>query len=174
MTVTFRPATPADRAELAALTAQAFEGVSIDHGIEQALGPVPDALTWEERKARHLHDDLDAGDGALIVAVGESGNILGYVSLRFDRAARIGRIPNLAVAAEARNLGLGRRLLEQAIERFRAEGLAIARIETLEHNQVGRHLYPSLGFVEVARQVHYAMRLDDPPGPRASQPDTPA
>ena len=40
-----------------------------------------------------------------------------------------------------------------------------AKIETLEQNLVGQALYPSLGFKEVARQVHYAMRLDGPKGP---------
>ena len=38
--------------------------------------------------------------------------------------------------------------------------MQVAKIETLEQNPVGQKLYPSLGFVEVARQVHYAMRLE--------------
>jgi hypothetical protein len=43
--------------------------------------------------------------------------------------------------------------------------MTIAKIETLEQNLIGRHLYPSLGFVEVARQIHYAMPLPEkPPG----------
>ena len=59
---------------------------------------------------------------------------------------------------EARGQGLGRRLIEHALAHFRAAGMTIAKIETLEQNAVGRHLYPSVGFVEVARQIHYAMR----------------
>jgi hypothetical protein len=38
----------------------------------------------------------------------------------------------------------------------------VAKIETLDQNPVGQALYPSLGFKEVARQIHYAMRLDTP------------
>ena len=38
--------------------------------------------------------------------------------------------------------------------------MQVAKIETLEQNPVGQALYPSLGFREVARQIHYAMRLD--------------
>ena len=38
-------------------------------------------------------------------------------------------------------------------------GLRQAKIETLDTNLAGQHLYPKLGFVEVARQIHYAMPL---------------
>ena len=33
------------------------------------------------------------------------------------------------------------------------------RIETLAHNAVGQHFYPSMGFEEVARQIHYVKPL---------------
>ena len=73
---------------------------------------------------------------------------------------------------EARGQGLGRRLIEHALAHFRAAGMTIAKIETLEQNPIGRHLYPSVGFVEVARQIHYAMALVDRPahgpGPESS------
>jgi ribosomal protein S18 acetylase RimI-like enzyme len=68
-------------------------------------------------------------------------------------------VPNLAVAADCRNAGLGRRLIERALEYFRAEGLEYAVIETMARNAIGQHLYPACGFVEVARQVHFARRL---------------
>jgi hypothetical protein len=32
-------------------------------------------------------------------------------------------------------------------------------IETMAHNAIGNHLYPDCGFIEVARQVHFARRL---------------
>jgi hypothetical protein len=32
-------------------------------------------------------------------------------------------------------------------------------IETMAGNEVGQHLYPSCGFTEVARQIHFAMKL---------------
>jgi ribosomal protein S18 acetylase RimI-like enzyme len=88
------------------------------------------------------------------------GEVVGYVTTSIVPEHRVGRIPDLAVAARVRGQGIGRRLLEHALASFRAQGLRVARIETLEHNRAGRHLYPSLGFVEVARQVHFAMPLD--------------
>ena len=41
-----------------------------------------------------------------------------------------------------------------------ALNLSQAKIETLATNDVGKHLYPKLGFREVARQVHYVMPLE--------------
>jgi hypothetical protein len=41
--------------------------------------------------------------------------------------------------------------------------MQVAKIETLEQNPVGQALYPDLGFQEVARQIHYAMRLAEHP-----------
>ncbi len=109
---------------------------------------------------RHVDDDFAAPNGRVAVAEDEAGAFAGYVTMRLDREAGVGTIPNLAVRADLRGKGLGRRLIEHALGVFREEGLKIARIETLEQNEIGRHLYPQLGFVEVARQLHFAMRLD--------------
>jgi len=48
------------------------------------------------------------------------------VSTRVDRESGKGRIPNLAVTAAFRGQGLGRRLIEHALDYFRREGLAYA------------------------------------------------
>jgi ribosomal protein S18 acetylase RimI-like enzyme len=86
--------------------------------------------------------------------------VVGYVTTRLNAEAGIGLIPNLAVSPEHQGKGLGRMLLQYALNFFKERGIAVAKIETLEQNPVGQSLYPSLGFVEVARQIHYAMRLD--------------
>lgn len=160
MTITIRPFLESDRPILREMTIAAFEGVSIDHNIDRLLGPIA-AQDWRTRKGRHADDDIDAPGGEIAVAVGDGGKVLGYVSMRCDREAKVGQIPNLAVAEDQRGKGIGRRLLEHAIARFREQGMTVARIETLEQNPVGRHLYPSVGFREVARQIHFAMPLSD-------------
>lgn len=83
------------------------------------------------------------------------------LSARLADTTGVGFIPNLAVAASCRGQGIGRQLLRRAIEHFRSHGVRVARIETMAQNDVGRHLYPSLGFQEVARQVHYCLDLGD-------------
>ena len=49
--------------------------------------------------------------------------------------------------------------METALAYLRDEGMAGVRIETLAHNPVGTQFYPQVGFVEIARQVHYFMKL---------------
>ena len=49
--------------------------------------------------------------------------------------------------------------VENALDYFRREGMAFAMIETMENNSVGQHLYPSCGFVETCRQIHFAKKL---------------
>lgn len=160
LTISLRPFREPDRPILREMTIEAFEGVSIDHAIDQHLGPIA-AEDWRTRKGRHVDDDLHAPGGEIAVAEDEGGVVVGYVSMRFDRLAKVGQIPNLAVSSELRGRGIGRTLLEHAVARFKAEGMTVARIETLEQNPVGRHLYPSVGFREVARQIHFAMPLID-------------
>lgn len=160
MNIVIRPYRETDRPTLHALTVDAFEGVSIDRNIDRLLGPVA-GRDWRLRKTRHLDEDIDATDSEVAVAEeAGGGRTVGYVTLLYDRATRIGWIHHMAVVADLRGHGLGRRLLEHALGRLRAERMTIARIETLEQNPVGRHLFPTLGFREVARQIYYAMRLD--------------
>ncbi len=158
--MTIRPYVESDRDTLRRLTVEAFRGVSIDHNIDRRLGLVA-GRDWTYRKGKHVDDDIDAPDGEIAVAVDESGKILGYVSMRYDRLALVGHIPNVVVVEGLRGAGLGRRLLEHALDRFRSEGMNVARIETLDQNPIGQHLYPALGFQEMARQIHYAMALKD-------------
>lgn len=152
-----RPFQPADLPHLKRLTVEGFQGVSIDHGIENAYGLI-NGHDWQWRKARHIDEDV-ARDPAGIFVADDEGQIVGYITTWQDRDAGIGHIPNLAVALSYRNRGLGRTLIEHALNHFRAAGLTHAKIETLAQNAVGNHLYPSLGFVEVARQVHFAAKL---------------
>jgi len=161
-----RPFHPSDLPALKAITTEAFAGVSIDSGIEQIFGQIQ-GHNWQWRKARHLDADAAREPAGIFVAVldpeiggGNGGNeIVGYITTWQDREAGLGHIPNLAIRPEYRGHGLGRRLIEHALAHFRSAGLTHAKIETLAQNAVGNHLYPSLGFQEVARQVHFVARL---------------
>ena len=161
MSIEIRPYREHDRELLAALTVAAFDGVSIDQNMDCLFGRIA-ARDWRWRKAQHVLDDIAALANSAEVAVAAlsaTDRPVGYVTLHFDREARIGWIHHLAVDAELRGQGLGRRLLEHALDRFRAEGMIVAKIETLEQNRIGRHLFPLLGFREVARKIYYAMPL---------------
>jgi ribosomal protein S18 acetylase RimI-like enzyme len=152
-----RPYRPEDLPALKAITVAAFDGVSIDQGIENEFGPVK-GHDWRWRKARHLDDDAARESGGIFVAE-HDGQPIGYITTWQDREAGIGHIPNIAISAEFRGHGLGRQLIEHAMCHFRQSGLSHAKIETLVQNEVGNHLYRSLGFREVARQIHFVADL---------------
>jgi ribosomal protein S18 acetylase RimI-like enzyme len=161
MAIVIRPYRATDRDSVIELTVSAFEGVSIDHNLDRRLGPVA-GRDWRWRKGRDIEEDIDTPTSELAVAEDEeTGGVVGYVTMDLDPESRIGWIHNLAVDSGLRGQGLGRRLIEHALERFRAGGMTVAKIETLEQNAIGRHLYPALGFREIARQIHFAMPLVD-------------
>lgn len=148
---------PADLPRLVAITVSAFEGVSIDHHIEQRFGIIA-GHDWKWRKARHIEDDARANADGIFVFV-EDDALVGYVTTRVDHDSGIGQIPNLAIDEAHRGRGIGRLLIEHALDDFRSQGLTHAKIETLDQNSIGSHLYPACGFEEVARQIHYVRKL---------------
>jgi ribosomal protein S18 acetylase RimI-like enzyme len=158
MKIVIRPYRETDRELLCALTIAAFDGVSIDQNIDRLLGPIA-GRDWGWRKAQHFVSDIETGAEIAVAAEADTDRAVGYITYHFQREARIGWIHNMAVAAAYRGQGLGRRLLEHALARFRAEGMTISQIETIEQNAIGCHLYPALGFREVARKIYYAMPL---------------
>lgn len=151
---------PDDLPRLQEITAETFGAVSIDNNMERLLGTFGTG-DWKTRKVAAIAEDCRLQpDGVFVVEDGE-GAVVGYVTTRLNPTSGIGWIPNLAVDPAHQGRGLGRGLLERAIAFFRERGMEVAKIETLEQNPIGQSLYPSLGFVEVARQIHYAMRLTE-------------
>lgn len=155
--VSFRRYRPDDLDAVKRLTIESFGGVTIEENVENTLG-ILNGRDWRWRKARHLDEDVAANPDGIFIAESE-GRFVGYITTRVDRAAGKGRIPNLAVTTGFRGRGLGRALIERALQYFREEGLVYAVIETMAQNEIGQHLYPACGFVEVARQAHFARKL---------------
>jgi ribosomal protein S18 acetylase RimI-like enzyme len=159
MPLRIRPYQPSDLAELKRLTIEGFEGIAIDQNVERRFGLLA-GRDWQWRKARHVDEDVSVNPAGVFVATAdEDDRVLGYISTRMDREAAKGRIPNLAVDATVRGRGIGRKLIEHALAYLRGEGMAFVMIETMENNPAGQHLYPSFGFQEAGRQIHYALKL---------------
>lgn len=155
--VTIRHYRPEDLEPLRQITVDSFGAVAFDQMLEDRLGQWNDR-DWKARKADNIDDDCTTNPDGCFVAE-RAGEILGYITTRVDRVNSIGRIPNLAVVEAARGLGLGRRLIHHALDYFRQQELKVAKIETMASNVIGQNLYPSCGFEEIGRQVHFAMRL---------------
>ncbi len=156
-----RPYHSDDLTLLKEITVEAFQGVSIDHGVEREFGIINDH-DWKWRKARHVEADACREPEGIFVAEVE-GKVVGYISTWHDPEASIGYIPNMAFVPECRGQGMGRKLLEYALNHFRKLNLSLAKIETLEQNAIGNHLYTSLGFKEIVKQVHFVAPLSQSP-----------
>ena len=152
-----RPFQPDDLPTLKRIMVAAFDGVSIDQGMQKLFGIIHDH-DWQWRKARHLDEDAAREPSGIFVAEMD-GRIVGFISTWQDREAGIGHIPNLSLEPDVRGQGWGRKLIEFALQHFRESGLTHAKIETLVQNAIGQHLYTSLGFHEVARQIHFVAEL---------------
>ncbi len=132
-----------------------FDGVSLDQNIEKLLGSIA-GKDWTWHKSRQIEEDLDTNPTGVFVA--ECGDeVVGYITTRIDSTAKVGRIVNLGVLPAHQKSGTGRKLIETAIAYLKDEGMEYVRIETLEQNVVGSHFYPSCGFKEVGRQIHYIL-----------------
>jgi len=146
-----------DRETLKEITIICFAGVSIDKNIEDRFGKIG-GKDWAWRKKRQIEADIEACPEGILVAEMD-GNVVGYITCRLDYESKIGWIPNLAVLPAYQGHGLGRQLMHAALDICREEGMELAKIETLEQNEVGSVFYPKAGFMEVARQIHYVMPL---------------
>jgi len=92
----------------------------------------------------------DAGERtAVLIAESTGGRRLGFISLKVrpdvtgtDRA----HVADLAVAADARRLGVGSALMEAAEEWARGQGLATISLEAWSTNERALAFYRELGF----------------------------
>ncbi len=157
--ITIRGFEARDQARIRELTLEGFDGVSIDQNADRLLGLDSEPL-WKTRKWAGVKAELEASPSDHFVAVLD-GEVIGYITTNPQPAAGIGQIPNMAVDARYRRRGVASRLIKHALGHLRARGMRVAKIETLVQNAQGQTLYPSFGFQEVARQIHYVRRLDD-------------
>jgi ribosomal protein S18 acetylase RimI-like enzyme len=150
---------PEDLDKIKEITVICFEGVSIDHNIEKTFGQFAET-DWKARKAAHMDEDAAVNPEGIFVWE-ENGEVIGYITTRLFPDALIGQIPNISVLPGHQGKGIGKALMKAAFDYFDAQGMKVAKIETLDQNDVGQNFYPSTGFKEVARQIHYAMPLSD-------------
>lgn len=146
-----------DLEALRRITGEVFGPGSIDYHLEKQFGLVK-GRDWRSRKIRHVEWDLQAPRGAVFVKEMD-GEVVGYITVVLDVEGGIGRMVNLAVAEKAQNRGFAHQLIEHALAWMKAEGMEVAKIETLEGNVKGEHIFPTMGFREVIRQVHFFKKL---------------
>ncbi len=148
---------PSDLERMIAITLEGFNGTAIEQLVENHLG-ILHGHDWRYRKTKQINEDCQTNPSGVFVAELDD-TVVGFITTRVDYEIGKGRIPNLAVDAQAQGKGIGRQLIEHALGYFRAEGMSFAMIETMDNNLIGQHLYPACGFVEIGRQIYYSLRL---------------
>jgi ribosomal-protein-alanine N-acetyltransferase len=136
-----RPATPEDLPAIMALEISVFG-----------------AEAWSEEAMRR---DMSDANCVYIVAerTAETGagatTFLGYAGLLCPKGSGDGDIQTIAVAPEARGIGLGRALMMVLLRRAQERRADRIFLEVRADNNVARALYESLGFEEIAVRPHY-------------------
>jgi ribosomal protein S18 acetylase RimI-like enzyme len=160
-----RDARPDERAAVGELRVSAY----------RALGLLSDADAYAQTLRRFGF----GGDCTVLVAV-DDNSILGTITLEpFEAASELAQddteadIRAFAVAAQAQDKGVGRRLLLAVIERAEKQGLRRLRLCTQPAMAAAQHLYvaagftrtPELDFSPVATLTLRAYELDLPARP---------
>lgn len=146
-----RAAEPRDAPELVALA----EAV----GSEPAGWLISDSR-WRSvgDERRYLRAVRKHPDAAVFVAELDDGRVVGRLSIARDPhpASRHVADLGLMVAADARRLGIGRALLEQAAQWAREVGVRKLELHVFPHNEPAIRLYERFGYVrEGYRKGHY-------------------
>lgn len=103
-----------------------------------------------------LPGEYAAPRGALLLAR-VNGKVAGCCALRpLDTAdyPNSAEMKRLYVRGEFRGIGLGRQLVEAALDAARQAGYASVLLDTLDDMEAARTLYEDLGFVEIPPYYH--------------------
>jgi ribosomal protein S18 acetylase RimI-like enzyme len=86
--------------------------------------------------------------------------LVGYVTLQRDRHPVTRHVASLAiaVAAEERGRGIGRRLLQAGVDWAKDAGVQKVFLSVYPHNEVAISLYRSFGFVEEGRLARHSRK----------------
>ncbi|WP_415379006.1 ribosomal protein S18-alanine N-acetyltransferase [Halosimplex sp. TS25] len=90
----------------------------------------------------------DAEDSRETATVGDDGRVVGYVVADVvpNHGEDLGHVKDIAVAAERRSEGIGRRLLQRALTALATQNVASVKLEVRESNDAAMDLYRRFGF----------------------------
>lgn len=147
--ITFRPARRDDLVHIVKLLADDALGSTR----EQRTEPLPRAYF-------DAFDAIESDPNNTLIVAEMDGRMVGVLQLTFIpnltyQGGRRAQIEGLRVAAEARRRGVGRALLEHAIERARDAGCRLVQLTTDKRRPETLRFYERIGF----QATHEGMKL---------------
>ncbi len=111
---------------------------------------------------RRLRQQLSHDDACLLIAEGDEGQVLGFISLHFIiQLAFEGdfcRISYLCVDANARGQGIGERLVQAAEQHARARGCDRLELHCDERRTAAHRFYTRLGYQEAPKYFRRSLK----------------
>jgi dTDP-4-amino-4,6-dideoxy-D-galactose acyltransferase len=142
---------PADISQLRSIAASSHQGSRFyrdGHFPAERCGEL--YSTWIEQSC--------GADGTQVFVAEVAGQAAGYISCH--TRAQEGSIGLLGVADEARDRGLGRNLVLQALTWFREQNTSAVTVVTQGHNVAAQRLYQKAGFTTQSEQLWYHYWLE--------------
>jgi ribosomal protein S18 acetylase RimI-like enzyme len=135
----------------------------------EGLRVSPEAFgnTLEVESARPLELFADRIRDSETLGAFEGAEIVGVAGLRVNQGPKElhkGTLVGMYVRPQARNRGVGRRLVEAVIEVARAREVEVLHLAVVSDNEAARRLYARLGFVEYGiekKSLKYGGRYTD-------------
>jgi ribosomal-protein-alanine N-acetyltransferase len=128
-------------------------------GDVQAIVAIERAAFSDPWSAQSFREALDHPAVYFACARRDDAEVAGYVVAWF--VADEGEIANLAVAPDEWGGGIGRALLDAALDEGGRRGAQAVYLEVRDSNERARRLYRSRGFEEVGRRRGYYRRPDE-------------
>ncbi|VVT17793.1 GNAT family N-acetyltransferase [Erythrobacter sp. EC-HK427] len=145
---------PEDIPDAAAFAARVIgaQASYISHG-EIQTGLSDDGVSWiPDLEERYAADFADPGDRDMLVARGVGGAVCGMLIVAFEHGEHrsFAVIEDMAVDPQARSGGIGRQLLERAMERIAARGIDWVFLESGLHNEDAHRFFEKNGFAKLS------------------------
>jgi GNAT superfamily N-acetyltransferase len=137
------PSTPEHFAAFRSLLREWFDYLVNERGIDMGYQSIDAELAG-------LPGAYGPPKGRMWLAHNDDGEAVGIVALRPLGDEGVCELKRLYVRPAVRGRGAGRALTEQAIAEARTVGYRLMRLDTGTFLEASRHLYASLGFVEIA------------------------
>ncbi len=150
-----RPYRPEDSAAIARITKEAWAGVTMAELRERQFGQIG-GTPWYEQKAQGIVHKCQAHPELAFVAE-EDGQVVGYATYGLSHNGDVGIVGDNAVDPAWQGRGIGTALVRHVRDTLIDKGVKMLEVTTFVHDAAARRVYERLGFVEIARSVHYTM-----------------